>query len=135
MNPTDFNYSALSTLVLHFAMLIDSGRHRAVTVDDARAHIRAGNVLEWMRELDARIEIAMFGIEGTYAIASRDWLTGLERQLNASSPKDYGIEKNGLCLLLVFTVEQLRSEVSRIVEAAEKKVRDTEGPPPQPQRH
>lgn len=130
-------YRALEIIVLQLTVLIDSGRHDAITIGEARDHINRGDVMDWLSTFEPkRIFFEEFKATGVFPLEAREWLDALERQLNAySMADDFGIEKRGLCMLLTLTVEQLRSEVDRVVEAARKKVQDVEGPPAPPRQH
>lgn len=136
MNPDEMTHRALSWLVRELTMLIDSGRHDAVTVADARAHIRSGDALAWLKELDSRVDVSLFGPDGPNLLAGREWIESFDRQLNAYSMRDdFGIEKRGLCMFLTLTVDQLRMEVDRVLDAANKRILAAEGPPPEPSMH
>lgn len=125
-------------MVLQLCVLIDSGGHEAITAGETKEHIRAGNVMDWLKTLDPKLKTGfeMFDTHGIYPLEAREWQEGLERQLNAYIMKDdFGIEKRGLCMLLVLTAEQLKSEVERVVDAARKKTAEAEEPPVKSRKH
>jgi hypothetical protein len=117
MGPSDDIYRGLCALAVNLARMIDHDRHSSAGLADLQAHIAAGDLLQWLGELDPRFDAWSFGAEGPFAFAAGEWLQGLRRQLAVFDLKDdFGVYHSGLCALLALTVDQLKFEVGRLLD-------------------
>ena len=100
----------LTTLILEYNSLIDSGKYNDITVDDVRSYISNGTVLESIQERargDTDLSFQLSGeaadqsfpqYYGRYLRATLDAYAGDER-------RRWGVENKGLCLLVAWTNE------------------------------
>lgn len=100
----------LTTLILQYNSLIDSGKYEDITVDDVHTYIRNGTVLESIQQRaksDVDLSFHLSGdatdqsfpqYYGRYLRATLDAYAGDER-------RRWGVENRGLCLLVAWTNE------------------------------
>ena len=100
----------LTTLILQYNSLIDSGKYDEITIEDVRTYIGDGTVLESIREragADVDLSFQLSGeatdqsfpeYYGRYLRAMFDAYAGDER-------RRWRVENRGLCLLVAWTNE------------------------------
>jgi hypothetical protein len=94
----------LTYLIIGLNRLVDHGYHDGVTISEVENHIERGDVLAWLgRKFAGEIDLSIYGPASEHEITQglQDILggyRGLER-------RKWGIEHNGLCLLIAWVTE------------------------------
>ena len=95
----------LTFLVLELNALIDRGSK--ATIEETREHIRSGDVFAWLRKtFPGQIDLSIYEGRPSEREISKQWqdiLGGYE----GKERRKWGVENNGLCLLLAWTNEQV----------------------------
>lgn len=102
----------LTFLILQLNHLVDHDLHRPITLDDARDHIRKGDVFEWLdQKFMADIDLSIYRGQPSRNEISAEWaniLGGYE----GSENRKWGVAKNGICLLLAWTNEIVQQQTA-----------------------
>lgn len=99
----------LTYLILRLNGLIDAELHRDVTVEEAREHIRRGDVFAWLKDKYGRDFDASPLVYDT-AVAD-DIVEGLQNLLGGyegDEGRKWGVRNNGICLVLAWVNELLQ---------------------------
>lgn len=97
-------YLRYTLLAFHLNAMLDRGK--TLDVDEVHRHVEVGDVLDWVSEQFAD---DYFDISG-YTPADRDVVVELFQGLaNAvDSRRSFGVEHNGICLLLAYCIEGIQ---------------------------
>lgn len=102
-------HSALTLLILELNHLVDTGRYDGITLAEVKSHIRAGDVLQFLRDRTGDdSDFSMFLDAGGYQGFDRFYSTYLQSILDAYGGKErrkWRVENRGLCLLIAWTNE------------------------------
>jgi hypothetical protein len=105
----------LTFLILQINALIDQGQHPSI--EEVKRRIKDGSVFTWLRdEFDADMS---FEPEALSSILNQ--LDGIRGGYSGDEKRKWGIEKNGLCLLLAWVNELIQQDAvhqNRYVEFA-----------------
>jgi hypothetical protein len=103
----------LTKLAMQLISAIDSGRYDDIPVAEIRRHIRNGDLLEY---LEGRMYQYVDGrfLEPTEKLELAMDLAQLEAK--RSPCHDFGVEKNGLCLLLGYLLDSIDGDYAEIVD-------------------
>lgn len=103
----------LTLLILQYNKLLDSGKCNDITIEDVHNHIKGGTILTFAAAIAQQADIS-FHLE-TFLTAKADEQTFEEyyaKCLQAtygayagSERRKWGVENNGLCLLIAWTTE------------------------------
>jgi hypothetical protein len=112
------NLVHLTFLILQLNHLIDYSYHEGVTLDEVKSRIRKGDVLEWLgQKFDGHIDVSLYRADA----AARQGITeGLQRLLDGydgSERRKWGIEHNGICLLLAWTNEIVQLAAAKLPDS------------------
>lgn len=99
-----------SMTIFGLSALIDSGAHEGVTFADVKAHAQKGDLIQWLKALNGGYFASNFmetvpGFEKWYVQEIANNCTAMEGR----ERRKYGVERNGICLLLSYTAELLQS--------------------------
>jgi hypothetical protein len=100
----------LTSLGFYLTSALDSGKYANVTLAEVRQHIDHGTVFEFLaRRLGNDIDLSMFD-KGKRDALTDEW----QRIDNAIDPRrKFGVERNGLALLLAFCLEGIQQRQDR----------------------
>jgi hypothetical protein len=85
--------------------LVDDGA--SATIEEAYGHIDSGDAIDWLASLGGQWSQES-GLPGSLDASARAEVQDvLERHRNATSPSEYGVERNGLVLLLAYCLNEL----------------------------
>jgi hypothetical protein len=109
----------VTCLTMEIAAVLDTGQHDNITLAEAKAVIRKGEVLEFLSGIGADVSplLSAPGFPQWYATRLRELLDGY----SGDERRTWGIERRGLCLLLAWTAQLIRSceDVRPLVPSAE----------------
>lgn len=87
--------------------MLDEGQE--CSVDEVYQHIDKGDVIDWLAVQTGQWATET-GLPGSLSTDAREVMQGLfERHRNATTPSDYGVANNGLCLLLAYCLNELQT--------------------------
>ena len=99
----------LTSLILALNAAVDAGEK--ATLDEAKRHIRDGDVLVWLK---ARFKLDIGPAADPDRIDGKNIVRGLQELrggYDGSERRKWGIENNGLCLLIAWVNELAQEEV------------------------
>ena len=105
-------HRGLTLLLLYINILIDSGQHDAVSLQEVKDHIREGTILRFLRQLAAPGDFDIFLVNSPYGNFERYYVTSLQAIYTAYAGDElrrWGIERRGLCLVMAWSIEILKS--------------------------
>jgi hypothetical protein len=99
----------LTFLILGLNHLIDCGVHTRISLNDAKASIRRGDVFAWLKkEFGDEIDVSLYD----HNMAARDAISQSWKDLLAAyegaERRKWGVQNNGICLLLAWTNELIQ---------------------------
>lgn len=95
----------LTLIELELIAALDSGKFDDLTLEDVQSHIRDGDIFPLIQsELGHRLDIGAVKPEDIH-----DLTEALQRLENAVPPSDLRINRKGLCLLLAYINELVKS--------------------------
>ena len=105
-------HRGLTLLLLYINILIDSGQHDSVSLQEVKDHIREGTILRFLRQLAATRDFDIFLENSPYGNFERYYVTSLQAIYNAYAGDElrrWGIERRGLCLVMAWSIEILKA--------------------------
>jgi hypothetical protein len=95
----------LTFLILNLNSLVDRDLHKGVSLDEAKQHIERGDVLDWLEK--------KFGVDMDLSIyrdrpSAHEITEGLRQILGGNNGRErrkWGVEHNGICLLVAWVNE------------------------------
>lgn len=102
------NLHAITMIVRNLSILLDSGKHGNVTIEDVHRHIEDGSILQFIsgfeeaRELQGALESDLWrGFDRFYTQSLQSIFYGYA----GDERRKWGIQNSGICLLLAWTNE------------------------------
>jgi hypothetical protein len=109
----------LTFLILNLNSLVDGGHHEATPMEEAKEHIDRGDVFEWLSEkFKGHIDLSIYRADGD---ARREITKGLHDILGAYRGRErrkWGVENNGICLLIAWVNELVQQRAFKLDRAA-----------------
>ena len=103
----------LSYLILQLNHLIDADLHRAITFQEAKDHIKRGDLFEWLDErFIGHIDIKHLSQSGAAQKIIQE-LQDLLRGYDGSERRKWGLQNNGICLILGWTNEIIQQTYAK----------------------
>ncbi|MEG3144193.1 hypothetical protein U1839_05960 [Sphingomonas sp. RT2P30] len=96
----------LTLLILELSALIDSGAHEGTTIDDVEQHIADGDLFPWLAQRFSRLDLSLH--RGRSDREINDGLNDILGGYAGQERRKWGIENNGICLLLSWTNELIQ---------------------------
>ena len=99
----------LTLLILELNALLDSGKYAQISIDDVRAHISPGTVLQFLKsaagsDIDLSLHMGEHDNIGFEQEYSRQ-LKSICESYGGNEMRKWGVENSGLCLLIAWTNE------------------------------
>lgn len=92
----------LTTLILNLNALLDARKEASIT--EVRRQIEARAIFEWLEERFGReIDLSLYDAQARWQISAD--LLALHRGYDGSERRKWGVENNGLCLLIAWVNE------------------------------
>lgn len=98
----------LTLLILELNRIIDRDEHRGVTIDEVHAHIVQGDLFPWLKSRWNDMDLSLQQQGGAQQIVE-----GLQRLHGAYAGDElrrWGVQNNGVCLLLAWVNELIQQE-------------------------
>jgi len=110
----DMTLINLTFLILNLNYLVDHGLHAGVSLDEVKQHIRRGDVLDWLGQwFKGSVDVSPY----THDRAVHDEITrGLQELLDGyagDERRKWGVENNGICLLIAWTAALVQQRALR----------------------
>ena len=97
----------LTYLILEFNSLIDRDLHENISMDEVKSRIEQGSLFDWLREqFKGEIDLSLYDPEKTGEITGK--LNDILGGYAGSERRKWGVENNGICLLLAWTNELIQ---------------------------
>lgn len=100
--------SSLTYIIMNLNMLIDADVHKSITLEIIKTHIASNDVLQYLKSIFP--DILDFSIQTSTDY--KDFLEKYYQELNeilggydGAERRKWGVEKNGICLLIAWTSE------------------------------
>lgn len=100
----------LTTLILQYNKLVDHGVCDDITIDEIHSHIKAGTVLNFIKEragsnVDLSLQLMATADEQSFEQYYAKYLRSIYETYKGNEQRKWGIENKGLCLLIAWTNE------------------------------
>jgi hypothetical protein len=95
----------LTLLITHLNHLVDYDRHKGVSIDEVERHIENGDLFDW---LGNKFAINLGEYTGADRTAGREITAALQNLLGGYRGRErrkWGVEHNGICLLIAWVNE------------------------------
>jgi len=103
----------LTMMVLNLNALVDAHRHEGVSLHDAKRHIGAKTVFSWLEGTFGRdVDFSLFDADTRARIS--DELQNLMHGYAGDEHRKWGIQNNGICLLIAWTNELIQQKVREV---------------------
>lgn len=96
----------LTLLILNLSALIDSGADEGTTIEEVEQHIEAGDLFPWLAQRFSRLDLSLHRDRSDREI--NDGLSEILGGYAGQERRKWGIENNGICLLLSWTNELIQ---------------------------
>ena len=100
----------LTSLILQYNSLIDTGRYDDITISDVHKHIEAGTVLRFIEEragedVDFSLHTSFSARDQSFEEYYARYLRSIYDAYAGNESRKWGVENRGLCLLVAWTNE------------------------------
>ncbi|WP_067924844.1 hypothetical protein [Alicyclobacillus shizuokensis] len=109
------NFVSLTTFIQEMSLLVDAGQVRSI--EEVESHIAKKDLMEWLEtefpfSSEVGVDLSLFKKPERDLIHNGlyEWLMGYQGQ----ERRKWGIENNGLCLLISWTTELVRDEFRKL---------------------
>ena len=107
------NIIDLSYFILQLNHLIDADLHRSVTFEEAKKHIKHGDLFEWLdKRFDGEIDIKHLSQSGAAQKITLE-LQNLLGGYDGSERRKWRLKNNGICLILGWTNELIQQAYAK----------------------
>jgi len=97
----------VTLLLFEVNAALDTGKHEGFPTAGVKQHIRAGDLVTYLQnELSSDVDLSFYKEETAAALVSE--LKDLEGGVNGRERKKFGVERNGLCLLIAYLTELIQ---------------------------
>ena len=100
----------LTFLILELSALIDSEAHAGVGIDEVEDHIESGDLFTWLKTRFPTLDLSIYAPTASRNVGE-EITAALDRILGGYKGKErrkWGIQNNGICLLLSWTNELIQ---------------------------
>jgi hypothetical protein len=102
-------YSVVNLANIFFALSSLADEGKSVSIKEVRDHAYAGDLWHYIADLGAKHYLGFQAYSAPHWEEFRIWyveaISGNCRAMEGSERRKYGIEKNGICLLISYTAE------------------------------
>jgi hypothetical protein len=114
MNMEKPPYSVINLASIFFALSSLADEGKKVSVEDVRNHASAGDLWHYIGDLGAKHYFGFQNLSAPHWEEFRAWYVEQIKEnchgMEGSERRKYGIENNGICLLISYTAEILQSK-------------------------
>jgi len=108
----------LTYLILNLNHLVDSGFNKGVSLDEVEQHIAKGDVLDWLgKEFKGHIDLSIYR-DRPSALEITKGLQDLLGGYRGRERRKWGVEHNGICLLIAWVNELIQQRAWKDLERA-----------------
>ena len=102
------NFSKLTYLIISLNSAIDSGKYQTIDLEEVKTQVERENIFAWLEQtLGKDIDLSLYNAETRSEISKM--LADGEVGWSGQDRRKFGVEKQGLCLLLAWVNELVQN--------------------------
>lgn len=113
MSSPEVKLAPISYLILELTRLIDSGKFHDISIEEVYSWMREEEILSSLQErTSGEIDLSPYGANGAYPgfdVLYHDRMFSYYNAYSSGHFRKWGIENLGLCLLLAWTIELIKT--------------------------